>query len=69
MTHLHVIQSIYIHNARKVLHFSLISLSMGLIPLDTFVKRYSGAAKDIESTPNCQVHPALTTDMDPLQIL
>lgn len=42
---------------------------MGLIPLDTLVKRHSGAAKDIESTPNSQVHLALTADMDPLQIL
>lgn len=53
----------------RVLYFGLTSLSMGLIPLDTFVKRHSGAAKDIESTPNGQVHLALATDMDLLQIL
>ncbi len=53
----------------RVIYCSLISLSMGPIPLDTFVKRHSGAAKDIERTPNSQVHLAFTTDMDLLQIL
>lgn len=42
---------------------------MGLIPIDTLVKRHSGAAKDIESTPNSQVHLAFATNMDLLQIL
>lgn len=52
----------------RVLYFSLISLSMGLIPLDTLVKRHSGATKDIESAPNSQIYLALATHMDFLQI-
>lgn len=42
---------------------------MCFVPLDTFVKRHSGTAEDIQSTPNCQVNLALAASVHFLQVL
>lgn len=42
---------------------------MGLIPLNAFIECDAGAAKDIQGTPDGQIHFAIAANMDFLQIL